>query len=68
MVSGVCFLVAELMASESSSYATEGPASFSKVARPMESCPRSSTVCLGRTWKRHWDASRGLYSSWVRAV
>ena len=37
MVSGVCFLVAELMASESSSYATEGPASFSKVARPMDS-------------------------------
>ena len=37
MVSGVCFLVAELMASESSSYATEGPASLSKVARPMDS-------------------------------
>ena len=31
------FFPAALMASESSSYATEGPASFSKVARPMES-------------------------------
>lgn len=37
MVSGVCFLVAELMASASSSYAIEGPAIFSKVARAMES-------------------------------
>lgn len=31
------FLAAALMASESSSYATEGPASFSRVVRPMES-------------------------------
>lgn len=37
MVSGVCFLVAELMAPASSSYAIEGPAIFSKVARTMES-------------------------------
>ena len=34
----LCFFpAAALMVSESSSYATEGPASFSRVARPMES-------------------------------